>query len=135
MKHIQKLIPSAIDAVKLSGITDEKNQVPSEFNGYISSFGASIISSGLLPSIIYYSQKKSANEDRTQIIKAIEYIIRNNFDDSAFSLLTSVKTLYSQESLDFREIGILTTKVENALIALKLAIRIYKPKPKENHEH
>ena len=37
--------------------------IPSNFKGYISSFGASIIQSGLIPTLAFYSQKENAEED------------------------------------------------------------------------
>lgn len=131
MKHIQKLIPYAIEAVNIKQICNSKNQVPTEFNGYISSFGASIISSGLLPSVIFYSQKKNASEDRPNTIKAVEYIIQKDSSNPAFNLLEEVKTLYSGKPINQDKVRLLTTRVENALIALKLAIRIFEPIKKE----
>ena len=78
MRNLQKLIPFAIEAIENKHIVENingVNKIDKEYNGYISSLGGSIISSGLLPSMIFYSQKAGAQSDRPKIIAAIEYVI------------------------------------------------------------
>ena len=127
MKHIQRLIPHAIKAVEEAGIANAQGKVATEFNGYVSSFGASIISSGLLPTAIFYSQKKNANEDRANIVKAIEYVIQKDTENDSFDLLESVKDLYTSKPVNQQAVRRLSTQVENSLVAIKLAIRIFEP--------
>lgn len=127
MKHIQRLIPHAIKAVEEAGIANAQGKVATEFNGYVSSFGASIISSGLLPTAIFYSQKKNANEDRASIVKAIEYVIQKDTGNDSFDLLESVKDLYTSKPVNQQAVRRLSTQVENSLVAIKLAIRIFEP--------
>jgi hypothetical protein len=135
MRNLQSIIPKAIEAIENNEIAiavlnpqDNKRYVDKEFNGYISSLGGSISSSGLLPSMIFYSQKGGASNDRPKVIKAIQYILRQNGEAADFNLLGKVNQLYSISG-NQDEINRLTQKVEEAMIALKLAIRIYDKKP------
>lgn len=125
-KYIQKIIPTAIQAAEEHLVNNGK--ISSEFNGYISSFGASIISAGLLPSIIFYSQQGESKE-RQKIIAAIEQILRTHgYPD--IHLLRKVEELFKGENKQ-AEINRLTEKIFDAAIALKLAIRTF-PKSKND---
>jgi CRISPR-associated protein Cmr5 len=132
MNKIDKLIPAAMKAVTAFVIINKK--VPREFNGYISSFGASVISSGLLPTIVFFSQEGKSNGDRTSVIKAIEAILKTKFPDffkPSQTLLDVVVENVPQNNYDAR----LVEKIQDAAIALKLAIRIFPKSEKEsNHE-
>lgn len=126
MKHIQKLIPIAIQAVIDTEIKHPTNgTVAKEMNGYISSFGASIISAGLLPSVIFFSQKGDSAAERHKIILALEAILKVIYQDTSLQLLTKVKELYTAEDLNQAAISRLTAKIADAAIALKLAIRTF----------
>lgn len=126
MKRIQIMIPDAIEAARNNLVQNGK--IKNEFNGYISSFGASIISAGLLPSIIFYSQKGESAE-RNKIITSIEFILRKHGYPQDFNLLNRVKALYTGMT-NQPEIDRLTDRIFDAAIALKLAIRTF-PKLKK----
>lgn len=125
-KHIQKIIPAAIDAAQKYLV--ENGKISSEFNGYISSFGASIISAGLLPSVIFYSQKGDSNE-RQKIIAALETILRKH-DYPSINLLKKTEELFRANNQQ-AELNRLTEKISEAAIALKLAIRTFPKYKKE----
>ena len=105
MRVKKEYLEKAIKAVKEVGIY-KNNCVPKEYNGYISSFGASIRQAGLLATILFFENtSSSASQDRTKVLRAIEYILdlpQNSIKDN----------------LD-RE------QIEMAAVALKLAIRTY----------
>lgn len=125
-KHIQKIIPTAIKAAEKHLVNNGK--ISSEYNGYISSFGASVISAGLLPSIIFYSQQGESKE-RQKIIAAIEQILRKHgYPD--INLLEKVEKLFKGKNTQ-ADINRLTEKIFDAAIALKLAIRTF-PIPKND---
>ncbi|MCK9234280.1 MAG: type III-B CRISPR module-associated protein Cmr5 [Bacteroidales bacterium] len=135
MKTIEKILPIAIEAVEnhvlVSPDNNEPGKVPKEFNGYISSFGASIIMSGLLPTIVFFSQKGRSKGDRNSVISAIEEIINEqNLDilTSNNSLLKTVKDNVNNRAKTER----LQNKIQEAAIALKLAIRIFPKSQKES---
>ncbi len=124
MKHLQKLIPTAITAVETHLKSGDK--VPKEMNGYISSFGASIISAGLLPSIIFFSQKGDSASERHNIILALQDILKAHGYPN-LDLLKKIKELYTGPNIadNQPEITRLTTKINEAAIVLKLAIRTF----------
>jgi len=108
MRVKKEYLQRAIEAVRVKEIYNtEKKCVPNEYNGYISSFGASIRQAGLLATILFFENTSgSASQDRTKVLRAIEYILELPQDDSI------------KNNLD-RE------KIEMAAVALKLAIRTY----------
>jgi len=131
MKNIEKYIPIALAVLNDDQLCIVKNKmIDKTYNGYISSFGASIISSGLLPTFIFYSKKaENHNEaDRSLILKALEKMLKNNeiailqYDEN---ILQKAITHYSNTR--FKQ------KIQECAIALKLAIRTY-PHPKEKND-
>lgn len=134
MKRIQKLIPTAIEAIKAMKLpkVDDKDgiqKIDREFNGYISSFGASIISAGLLPSIIFYSQKGDSTSDRPKVISCIEYVLQKDYGLTG-TLLEKVRSLFTSEN-NRAEIDRWTNNISDSAVALKLAIRIYSKSKKD----
>jgi CRISPR-associated protein Cmr5 len=119
-KNVEKFIPYALDAIKKEfGNGEDEISIKNEFNGYISSFGASIIQSGLAPTIAFYTNTKNrANQDRSKIINIIEEIIKKDkkYKINKNLLLTAIEN-------DDREF---INDVKDAAIALKLAIRTFK---------
>ena len=126
MRNIEKLIPAAINAVNTKMAKDGK--VNSAYKGYISSLGAGIIQSGLLPTLAMYkgnedSDKKKANtgcllDAIFEVIKTTPSTITNDEDDLfSYALRASQQQNNCQVVID---------KVLNASIAIKLAIRTFK---------
>ena len=105
-KRIEEYIPKALKAITDLKIADN-GEVPKQFNGYISSFGASIRQAGLLATVLFYGEKGGAEEDRQNVVKAIEKIIAKDI----------------QQNIKDKK---LKSEVEDAAVALKLAIRTYK---------
>ncbi|MBD3793974.1 MAG: hypothetical protein IE889_07440 [Campylobacterales bacterium] len=107
-KRIESFIPKALEAIESLGIS-KSGRVPKEYNGYIASFGASVRQAGLLATILFYDNANSnAQEDRTKVIRALEAITGDKLDKNT------------------KNTPALRTKVEDAAIALKLALRTYK---------
>ena len=133
MKNIEKILPTAIEAVKKFVIPENQTEVPKEFNGYISSFGASVISSGFLPTIVFFSQAGKSKGDRRSVISALEYIVSKEFPEIISSnekIITKVTEMVKAE----QSMNRLQEKLNEAAIALKLAIRIF-PKSKKDSNH
>lgn len=130
MKRIEKLIPAAITSIidcKIATKHIDEYQVESEFSGYISSLGASIVSAGLLPTMIFFSNKGGSKADRPLVIKAIEQILqKNNFLTINEKLLKKVETLVRNNNN--AELAILNDLIADAAVALKLAIRTFSEK-------
>jgi CRISPR-associated protein (Cas_Cmr5). len=65
-QRIENYLPHAINAIITLHIANNNGQVASQYNGYISSLGASIIQTGLLPTIAFFSSTTSRSEKNTQ---------------------------------------------------------------------
>ncbi|WP_456389970.1 type III-B CRISPR module-associated protein Cmr5 [Hydrogenimonas sp.] len=110
-KRIETYIPKAIEAVKTCGIA-KNGEVPRQFNGYISSFAASVRQAGLAPTVLFFTaQTDRTEETRGKIVKAIEAILGQSILD---------RNNGRQNPAVTRDM------VEDAATALKLAIRTFK---------
>ena len=114
-KRIESYIPKAIEVLQeefSDGI------VPSAYNGYISSFGASIIQSGLLPTLaLYENTNANTKESKEYLSYIIVRILTQKKDD--ISLLHYV--LNSKEDTNY-----LKELILDIAIAIKLSIRTFK---------
>ena len=108
-KQIESYIPRALEAIKRFEIATNNGEVPKQFNGYIASFGASVRQAGLLATTLFYQNTKNTEEDRSKVIDAIEFIIEQ-----------PIVTQENRVEKNTRE------KVEDAAVALKLAVRTFK---------
>src|SRR6056297_1162648 len=83
---VENYIPLAIKAIdemiekNNALVLDQKNRTLNKvFNGYIASFGASIIQSGLVPSIAFFlNENQSGEADRKLVIRLIEKILKQD---------------------------------------------------------
>jgi len=122
-KRVENYLPSAIKAVEDIILNENPNNpIPRQFKGYISAFGAAVIQSGILPAVAFYSVKGGAEEDRTNVIRAIEYILNRQenytYNDNETLLKYLVEHPNERENL--------TAKIMDAATALKLALRTFK---------
>ena len=116
-KRIEEYIPKALEVVE----EEFKSKViPKEYNGYISSFGAGLVQSGLKPTVAIYENKNDKDktqQDRTKLPKMILKIIEPNSSES--SLLRYIINSNQNEKQ-------LKEKIKDASIAIKLVIRTFK---------
>jgi len=122
-KKVNELIPKALTAITASGMVDA-GKVDKEYKGYISSMGASIIQSGLIATIAFYSNEQSGSADkRSKLMKAIvKTIISTESNEKLLNyVLSGTQNGTNKAEIDKHEKQISTT-----LIALKLAIRTFK---------
>lgn len=123
-KKVGKYIPEALIAIDVCGLAHE-GCVAKEYKAYISSFGASIIQSGLLPAVAFFENRVSgAQQDRSKLMKALLYII-------AEDKRKEIKSGNSEHLLDYiiarqDKISELKEEIMTAAIALKLALRTFK---------
>lgn len=125
-RRINDLIPIALEAAEK--YLENLGEIASEYHGYISSFGAAVIQSGLKPAIAFYEREGSSSlEDKKKLMSAILYMIKNKYastpneaDDNR-SLLAFVLQRSDIERRVKRDIV-------DASITLKLAIRTFKIK-------
>ncbi len=118
MKTNIQFLQKAESVIVRSGIA-ENNKVPSSYKGAISSFGASLIMSGLIPTIQFYmADSTNRDSDHSKIIKAIAMIIYESPNDNAAHLKDEV-----MKATNRMEINKLRKKIADAAIALKIMLR------------
>ncbi|KEI13759.1 hypothetical protein Z959_02375 [Clostridium novyi B str. ATCC 27606] len=128
-KEVEKYIPLAIISIKeaMSNTTntaEESLELPKEFKGYISSFGAGIIQSGLLPTVAFFEKEESnSKSDRFKITEIIFKMLNKNKYCKNNKLLDYL--LYKEDIEEVKE------DIINIAIALKLAMRTFKFSDKE----
>jgi CRISPR-associated protein Cmr5 len=124
MRNIDKYIPVALNVLADTspGILRKDGKIDKTYNGYISSFGASIITSGLLPTFIFYSKKaeNSNDADRSLILKAIEMMLKKTEP----GILSASDSILNKVIADYND-NRFKQKIQECAIALKLAIRTY----------
>jgi CRISPR-associated protein Cmr5 len=114
-KNIEKYIPKALEVL---GERYPEGVIPSAYNGYISSFGASIVQSGLKPTLaLFENNNADTKEDKRVLSQDILTILDPEHPDD--SLLRYV--VYSKE-----EEKRLKQKILDISVALKLSIRTFK---------
>ncbi|WP_287621406.1 type III-B CRISPR module RAMP protein Cmr6 [Parabacteroides sp.] len=118
-------IEAAQQALLDSGIVKE-GSYPKAYKGYISSLAASIVQSGLIPALSIYEADNeeggsSAENNRAFLIYAIVLMLFSK------NKLHSNDHLLSDYVIGRKDTSSLLRDINQALIALKLAIRIYKP--------
>jgi len=64
-KNIENYIPKAMIALQE---TFKSGTIPSSYNGYISSFGASIIQSGLKPTLALFENENANTQEKKQLL-------------------------------------------------------------------
>lgn len=127
-------IESAQEALEKYNIVKD-GSYPKAYKGYISSLSASIIQSGLVPALSIYENDNSedsgsADNNRALLIYAIVRMLQaKEMLPSGIYLLSDY--IVSKNHLDMGE---LHRNINHALIALKLAIRIYKPNESKCHK-
>lgn len=119
-RNIEAYIPKVLEVLDRT-FTD--GVVPSAYNGYISSFGASIMQSGLLPTLaLFENTNASTKENKEYLSYLIVQVLRG--DSADVSLLRYV--------LDANQ-EFLKKEILDISIAIKLSIRTFKlDKGREN---
>ena len=126
-RRIEKMIVPAMEILKEkdTGIL-KKDTIPSKFNGYIASFGPSVVQAGMLQTLAFYSRDDGEGKER----KKINALIRKTLIESEYlkksknnSLLDALKDKLS--SPDSSERIYWKTLVLEASVACKLAMRTF----------
>ena len=112
-RSIESYIPQAIDTLQE---TFGKEKIPSEYNGYISAFGASVIQSGLKPTLaLFENDSAQSKSEKKKLITIMLHVLLGK-KSTERSLLAYV--LANNESL-------LKPKILDVAVAVKLSIRTF----------
>lgn len=124
-KNISKLLNHAEVAAKtlLKKDKEGNDYIPKEYKAYISSFGAAITQSGLMPALYFNHQSGGSAEDRKKLMDAVFIIIKSSQtgDYNNINLLEYAK----EQTNNVKEFK---NSILDAATALKLVIRTYKLK-------
>lgn len=117
-RRIENWIPKAIIAAEQQ--LANNGVIKSEYNGYVSSFGAAILQSGLKAAIAFNeSASSSSKEDRKPLMRAVLQIIKNEPVGKDAKLLDYVLS-NGNDNAETK------AQIMDAAVALKLAIRTFK---------
>lgn len=135
MKKIDALINPAIKAVEKAKITKPGNKtkkdvdifllndgdICKEFKGYISSFGAAVLQSGLLPALAFNHKTESGSKkDRLLLMNAIFLLLKEMRKDEVIE----EESLFDYAK-KFPESRLIRNQILDAATAIKLVIRTY----------
>lgn len=117
-KRINKLISIALEAAEKH--LEKDGKIEKEYNGYISSFGAAVIQSGLKAAVAFNESESSGSaKDRKKLMKAILHILKKGqMNDGDNDKLMN----YVLEN----DNPATKSDIMDAAAALKLAIRTFK---------
>ncbi len=131
-KVIDSYIEDAYEIIKNDIAYEDKDNggkltVDSEFKGYISSFGAAVAMGGLKSAIAYFSDQGGSTRDKSKLLKAIyKLLYPESTPDEC--LLTLVCANEANENK-------LKNDILDAAIALKLAMKMFIIKKKEDNDN
>lgn len=136
-RYIETSLNVIDDYLKIEKSKNSKYILEKEFKGYISSLGASIIMSGLIPTLAVYSDKEKVN--RLEVMHWVKKIIIKYLNDPKtikcygtilneklrFELNNSRKDLFQFVIENRNDQQILQEEILNIAVALKLALRTF----------
>lgn len=120
---ISKYLAAALEILQAEGRTD----VTSTLKGKAASFGPSVISIGVLPTVVFYGEEKEAKHEHHLVLNAIWEILKKD-ETLATSTCTSLRD-YILTGKD--EMALKRDRILKASTAYKLALRTYPEAKKE----
>lgn len=133
-RRVEELTPKAIELIKdptINLLKKDKNEneykIAKECKGYISSFGASIIQSGMIPTIAFFENEEGqAKSERKELMKVILYMIEENYKIEEKKKETTLLDYILEKKKNDEDLIEIEEEIINAAIALKLALRTFK---------
>ncbi len=121
-KNVENLLSDAIDILKEVKVVNENGVYEKGFKGHISSFGASIVQSGLLPTLLFFEDTSSESNYKAKIPVAILTLMKKHDENIRQDKLSSLFLTVNDNKYDkYFQLTV------DCAIALKLALRVYKP--------
>lgn len=125
-REVESEIGIAYEAIKAKDvkIADDSERVQKAYRSQISSFGAAVVTSGLRSAVAFYSQKGAASVDRTKLLKAILYVLKNSAHGKLYSHYDSLNDVLDDAKTRPQKIRV-RNDVIDAATAIKLAFNLY----------
>ncbi|MGK4198699.1 type III-B CRISPR module-associated protein Cmr5 [Fusobacterium sp. HC1336] len=133
-RRVEKYFPKVLEITReVFEVEIKDGGIPSEYKGYISTFGTMVIQNGILPAIAYYEKKDSnTKEDRVKLIEVIKRFLFQedemfkNIKKKNIKLVEIVKDeVKNGNEFDREKLRIIEEKIIDISIALKLSLRTY----------
>ncbi len=125
MTRVESYFPNAVRLAQKPEykLLDKQGAISSQYKGYISSFGTTILQCGLLPAVALFSKTDGRSEkDKLPLLEIIWELVKPEAKQG--KMLDYLIEL--QESNRHTELQQMQARVLDAAIALKLAIRTFK---------
>lgn len=143
MKIDSKLIDIADKAIYTNNIVNTNGIFDNRFKGYISSFGASIVQSGLLPTVIFFEQSSEKAEKRELIIPALKQMLNEYYhydiNDECKLFRFIINQYYNgndnNNQDNYVDYHAFENDVTTCMVAMKLALRMYQSDKKTEKSH
>jgi len=135
MKIDTSLIEIANSAIREARIVNDNGLYDKVFRGYISSFGASIVQAGLIPTIIFFEADSAQAKDRPKVVKALQLMLDEEYRVESLAKYLLEKKEEMGEKLFINEEKHLLKNMTVAMVAIKLALRMYKEKDKKENDN
>ena len=129
-RRVEKYFPDILKMVNKEFYEEIKGQgIPSEYKGYISTFGAMVIQNGLIPALAYF-EKNDANEkgNRKKIANIVKEFLKVKGDiriDDKKKLCQYLADEVQTKRMSKDKLREIENKVIDVSIALKLALRTF----------
>ncbi len=123
-RKTDQLIPLAYRAVQENLVAADGRSISKQYNGYIASFGAAVVQSGILAALVFnYREPEDSHseEDRRKLMDAIYRVICEQDGERVQG--ADLKAYYRHEQTDKRR---LKQQILDAATAIKLVIRTFK---------
>jgi len=121
--NIDKLIPLAYTAVQAH--LEKKGQVSRQYHGYIASFGASVIQSGMLAALLFnHNEEGREEQDRKAAMNAIYAVIKQLPDYHGYQGHEKDNLLNYYRARG-KAVQRLDKQILDAATAIKLVLRVF----------
>jgi CRISPR-associated protein Cmr5 len=137
-QKIDEMIIKAMEIIASNEVEIlEQNKVPSQYIGYIASFGPSVVQTGLIQTVAFYSKndeqnprKSNEEKSRKKVLDLMEktLVATHRMPSSENNLLHYLNTQWKQNLNNFNQRIQLKNIVMEACTACKLALRTFEIK-------
>jgi CRISPR-associated protein Cmr5 len=119
---VNNWIAPAVNALKYTGIANEKDEIVKTFRGQISTFGTAVVMGSLKSAVAFFAGDSKSDITRENLLRAMYYII-NDFESE-----DQIKNITGYDVFKYvcaNDSPLTKEKFINASIALKLAMNFY----------
>lgn len=121
MNRIDKLLKKADASLVAHELVDETKILDDVYDGYLASFGATVIISGLIQTLAVYE----ADKKRKKVLNAIATVCAVEFNNTIATTGGQLLQLCLDNYTNKQQLNLWREKILDASVALKMMIRTY----------